>query len=241
MRIIEVRDREEGGEVAAEIIKNLVKEKGSPTLGLATGSSPETTYSCLVSAYEAGEISFSDVKTVNLDEYVGLYESHPQSYRYFMEEKLFSRVNINRENTHLPNGLAENIQAECERYDRVINSLAPIDIQLLGIGHNGHIGFNEPSEAFHSGTHIVELSGSTIEANSRFFPDKSDVPTAAITMGIDQIMAAKSIILLAFGEDKASILHTALTGEITPSCPASVLQHHPNLTVIADTAALSKM
>ena len=241
MRIIEVCDRKEGGEIAARMIINLIKEKGSPTLGLATGSSPETTYSCLVRAYEEGEISFSDVKTVNLDEYVGLYESHPQSYRYFMEEKLFSRVNINRENTHLPRGMAENLQAECERYDRVISSLAPIDIQLLGIGHNGHIGFNEPSDFFFENTHVVDLSTSTIEANSRFFPTESDVPKRAITMGIGQIMSAKSIILLAFGEEKSTILHTALTGEITPSCPASVLQHHPNLTVIADVAALAMM
>ena len=158
-----------------------------------------------------------------------------------MEEKLFSRVNIKRENTHLPNGTAENLQAECERYDRVISSLAPIDIQLLGIGHNGHIGFNEPSDFFFENTHVVDLSTSTIEANSRFFPTESDVPKRAITMGIGQIMSAKSIILLAFGEEKSTILHTALTGEITPSCPASVLQHHPNLTVIADTASLSKM
>ena len=241
MKIIEVRDREEGGEVAAAIMKNLIKEKGNPTLGLATGSSPETTYSCLVRAYERGEISFSNVKTVNLDEYVGLDESHFQSYRYFMEEKLFSRVNIKRENTHLPNGAAKNLQAECERYDLVINSLSPIDIQLLGIGHNGHIGFNEPGEFFTENTHIVELSPSTIEANSRFFSAKNDVPKRALTMGINQIMSAKSIILLAFGKEKSTILHAALTGEITPSCPASVLQHHPNLTVIADTAALSKM
>ena len=241
MRIIEAKDKVEAGKITAKMIIDLIKEKGSPTLGLATGSSPESTYSFLVSAYEEGEISFSDVKTVNLDEYVGLYETHPQSYRYFMEEKLFSKVNINRESTYLPRGTADNLQAECERYDRIISALAPIDIQLLGIGHNGHIGFNEPSEAFHSGTHIVELSDSTIDANSRFFPSKSDVPTTAITMGIDQIMSAKSIVLLAFGEEKSVILHTALTGEITPSCPASVLQHHPNLTVIADTAALSKM
>lgn len=241
MRIIEVCDRKEGGEVAAAIIKNLIKERENPTLGLATGSSPETTYSCLVRAYEEGEISLSKVKTVNLDEYVGLYESHSQSYRYFMEEKLFSRVNIKRENTHLPNGTAEDLQVECERYDRVISSLAPIDIQLLGIGHNGHIGFNEPSDFFFENTHVVDLSTSTIEANSRFFPTESDVPKRAITMGIGQIMSAKSIILLAFGEEKSTILHTALTGEITPSCPASVLQHHPNLTVIADTHALAKM
>lgn len=241
MRIIEVKDKIEAGEIAAKMIINLIKEKESPTLGLATGSSPETTYSCLVRAYEEGEISFSKVKTVNLDEYVGLYESHSQSYRYFMEEKLFSRVNIKRENTHLPNGTAENLQAECERYDRVISSLAPIDIQLLGIGHNGHIGFNEPSDFFFENTHVVDLSTSTIEANSRFFPTESDVPKRAITMGIGQIMSAKSIILLAFGEEKSAILRAALTGEITPSCPASVLQHHPNLTVIADVAALAMM
>lgn len=241
MRIIEVRNRAEGGEIAAEMIKNLIKEKGNPTLGLATGSSPETTYLNLARAYERGEISFSDVKTVNLDEYVGLDGSHPQSYRFFMEEKLFSKVNIKRENTHIPNGMADNPAAECERYNEVIRAASPIDIQLLGIGHNGHIGFNEPSEFFTENTHVVNLSASTIEANSRFFPTKNDVPRRAITMGIGQIMAAKSIILLAFGEEKSAILHTALTGDVTPTCPASVLQHHPNLTLIADTHALAKM
>ena len=158
-----------------------------------------------------------------------------------MEEKLFSKVDIRPENTYLPNGTAEDVAAECERYNEVIRALAPIDIQLLGIGRNGHIGFNEPSEVFHGGTHIVELSNSTIEANSRFFSAKIDVPKRALTMGIDQIMSAKSIILLAFGEEKSDILRTSLIDEITPSCPASVLQHHPNLTIIADTAALSKM
>ena len=241
MRIIEVKDKIEAGNIAAKMIIDLIKEKGSATLGLATGSSPETTYMSLARAYEAGEISFSDVKTVNLDEYVGLDASHPQNYRYFMEKNLFSKVNIKRENTHLPNGIAEDLVAECERYNEVIRSLSPIDIQILGIGHNGHIGFNEPSEFFTENTHVVNLSPSTIEANSRFFPGKSDVPTAAITMGISQIMSAKGIILLAFGEEKSAILHRALTSDITPTCPASILQHHPNLTVIADTAALSKM
>ena len=158
-----------------------------------------------------------------------------------MEEKLFSAIDIRRENTHLPNGMAEDLAAECERYNEVIRALSPIDLQLLGIGHNGHIGFNEPGEFFAENTHIVELSSSTIEANSRFFSAKSDVPKRAITMGIGQIMSAKRIILLAFGKEKSDILRAALIGDVTPNCPASVLQHHPNLTVIADTYALAKM
>ena len=238
MRIIEVRDREEAGNIAAKMIIDLIKKKPDATLGLATGSSPETTYSHLVKAYEAGEISFSKVRTVNLDEYVGVDETHPQSYRFFMEEKLFSKVNICKESTHLPSGLAENLRTECERYDRVISDLSPIDLQLLGIGHNGHIGFNEPGEFFTENTHIVELSSSTIEANSRFFSAKSDVPKRAITMGIGQIMSAKRIVLLAFGKEKSDILRAALIGDVTPNCPASVLQHHPNLTVIADVENL---
>ena len=241
MRIIEVRDREEAGNISAKMIIDLIKEKGSPALGLATGSSPETTYAHLAEAYRQGEVSFADVRTVNLDEYVGLDGSHPQSYRYFMEEKLFSKVDIRRENTHLPNGMAEDLAAECDRYNEVIRALAPIDLQLLGIGHNGHIGFNEPGDFFAESTHTVDLAPSTIEANSRFFPTESDVPSRAITMGIGQIMSAKRIILLAFGEEKSAPLRAALQGEITPSCPASVLQHHPSLTVIADAPALAKI
>ena len=241
MKLISVKNRSEAGKCAAKIIVDLIAKKPNATLGLATGSSPETTYAELTDAYERGEVSFSSVSTVNLDEYVGLCGSHKQSYRYFMEEKLFSRVDIKSENTHLPNGMTNDLTAECERYNEVIRSLDPIDIQLLGIGHNGHIGFNEPSEFFTENTHVVDLSTSTIEANSRFFPTESDVPKRAITMGIGQIMAAKSIILLAFGEEKSAILRAALTGEITPHIPASVLPHHPNLTLIADTAALSKM
>ena len=241
MKIINAKNRAEAGKYAAQMIIDLIKKKPDATLGLATGSSPETTYSHLVKAYEAGEISFSKVRTVNLDEYVGVDETHPQSYRYFMDEKLFSKVNIREENTHLPNGMAEDLASECERYNEVIRALSPIDLQLLGIGHNGHIGFNEPGEFFAENTHTVELSSSTIEANSRFFSAKSDVPSRAITMGIGQIMSAKRIILLAFGEEKSAILRAALTGAVTPNCPASVLQHHPNLTVIADTHALAKM
>ena len=241
MRIIEAKDKVEAGKIAAKMIIDLICEKGSATLGLATGSSPETTYAHLAEAYRQGEVSFKDVRTVNLDEYVGLDGSHPQSYRYFMEEKLFSKVDIRRENTHLPNGMAEDLAAECERYNEVIRALSPIDIQLLGIGHNGHIGFNEPGDFFTESTHTVDLAPSTIEANSRFFSAKSDVPSRAITMGIGQIMSAKRIVLLAFGKEKSAILRAALMGNVTPSCPASVLQHHPSLTVIADVPALAKI
>ena len=241
MKIIRVKNSLEGGAIASGMIIDLIKEKESATLGLATGSSPESTYAYLVEAYRRGEVSFANVNTVNLDEYVGLDGAHPQSYRFFMEENLFSKVNIIPENTHIPKGMAADVAAECERYDRLISALTPIDIQLLGIGHNGHIGFNEPSDFFTENTHSVELSPSTIEANSRFFPTAADVPRRAITMGIAQIMSAKSIVLLAFGEGKSTILKAALTGEVTPACPASVLQLHPNLTVIADTSALGKM
>ena len=241
MEIINVINNVEGGKVAAEILVNAICLKPSIVLGLATGSSPESTYDALVESYRRGGVSFEYVKTVNLDEYIGLPKSSPQSYHYFMWKNLFSRVNIKAENTHIPNGMAENPEEECTRYDKLIESLGGIDIQLLGIGHNGHIGFNEPAESFGVGTHTVNLSPSTIEANSRFFPSKKEVPTQAITMGTEQIFSAKRIILLAFGESKAEILHRALRGEITPACPASILQKHKNLTVIADEDALSKM
>lgn len=241
MEIINVKNNVEGGKVAAEILVNAICLKPTIVLGLATGSSPESTYDALVESYRRGGVSFEYVKTVNLDEYIGLPKSSPQSYHYFMWKNLFSQVNIKPENTHIPNGVAENPEEECTRYDKLIESLGGIDIQLLGIGHNGHIGFNEPAESFEVGTHTVDLSPSTIEANSRFFPSKNEVPTRAITMGTEQIMRAKRIILLAFGEGKAEILRRALRGKITPACPASILQNHKNLTVIADEDALSKM
>ncbi len=241
MEIINVKNHIEGGKIAAEILVKAICLKPSSVLGLATGSSPESTYDALVESYRRGGVSFECVKTVNLDEYIGLPQASPQSYHYFMWKNLFSRVNIKPENTHIPNGLAENPEEECTRYDKLIESLGGIDIQLLGIGHNGHIGFNEPSATFTDGTHVVELAPSTIEANSRFFSSKNEVPTRAITMGTEQIMRAKRIILLAFGEGKAEALHHALCGEINPVCPASILQKHQNLTVIADEDALSKM
>lgn len=240
MEIINVKNNVEGGKVAAEILVNAICLKPTSVLGLATGSSPESTYDALAESYRRGGVSFEYVKTVNLDEYIGLSKDSPQSYHYFMWKNLFSRVNIKVENTNIPNGVAENPEEECTRYDKLIESLGGIDIQLLGIGHNGHIGFNEPAESFEKGTHTVDLSPSTIEANSRFFPSKNEVPTRAITMGTEQIFSAKRIILLAFGESKAEILRRALRGEITPACPASILQKHKNLTVIADAEALSK-
>jgi glucosamine-6-phosphate deaminase len=241
MEIINVKNSAEGGKVAAEILVKSICSKPRSVLGLATGSSPESTYDALVESYRRGGVTFEYVKTVNLDEYVGLPTTSEQSYHYFMWKKFFSRVNIKAENTHIPNGMAEKPEEECARYNELIESLGGIDIQLLGIGHNGHIGFNEPADTFAGGTHVVELAQSTIEANSRFFPSKNEVPTRAITMGTEQIMRAKRIILLAFGKGKAEILHRALRGEISPTCPASILQNHKNLTVIADTEALSKI
>ena len=241
MEILRVKNHSEGGSLAAEIIVRTICLKPWAVLGLATGSSPESTYDTLVESYRRGGVSFEHVRTINLDEYLGLSPDSEQSYHHFMWEKLFSKVDIKAENTHIPNGLAANPDEECKRYDTLIERLGGIDVQLLGIGHNGHIGFNEPSDVFESTSHIVELSPSTIEANSRFFSAKSEVPTRAITMGTEQIMAAKRIILLAFGEGKAEILHRALCGEIAPACPASILQKHQNLTVIADEKALSKM
>lgn len=241
LKIITVKNKNEGGKITAKIIIDMINEKENSTLGLATGSSPESTYSELVSAYEAGQVSFEKVKTVNLDEYIGLPKESDQSYHFYMYERLFSRVNIKKENINIPNGMAEDLDEECKRYNDVIRSLSPVDIQLLGIGHNGHIGFNEPSEAFAMGTHVVELSRSTIGANSRFFNDKSAVPVRAITMGIGQIMKAKNIVLLAYGIDKSEILYRALYGEVSSLCPASILQKHDNVIVVADYDAITQI
>ena len=232
MEIINVKNNVEGGKVAAEILVNAICLKPTSVLGLATGSSPESTYDALVESYRRGGVSFEYVKTVNLDEYIGLPKSSPQSYHYFMWKNLFSRVNIKPENTHIPNGVAENPEEECIRYDKLIESLGGIDIQLLGIGHNGHIGFNEPAEFFTKETHVTELDASTIEANARFFAQREDVPTKAITMGMGAIMGAKKILLIANGKKKREILEKAMYGKITPRVPASILQLHPNVTVI---------
>lgn len=220
--------------VAAHIILN-----GKTVLGLATGSTPVGMYKQLVNKFKAGELDFSGVKSVNLDEYVGLAPSHKQSYRYFMQTNLFDHINIDKNNTYVPDGLGDIDNAG--RYDDIIASLGGIDLQVLGIGHNGHIGFNEPSDSFAYGTHVVTLTESTISANSRFFDSRDEIPKLAVTMGIGSIMQAKQILLLASGFDKAEIIKEAFCGPITPRVPASVLQLHHNVILVGDEAALSKL
>lgn len=232
MDYIEVESYEELSRKAAAIIAAQVILKPESVLGLATGSSPLGTYDCLVKAYENGDLDFSKVTSVNLDEYVGLDGDNDQSYRYFMDTNLFSKINIRKEYTFVPNGCAEDVDSECREYDARIESLGGIDIQLLGIGLDGHIGFNEPDEAFIKETHLVKLDPSTIEANARFFASEDDVPREAVTMGIGSIMNAKKVLLIANGKNKEEIIKKAFFGPITPKVPASILQLHKNLTVI---------
>lgn len=240
MRIYEAKDYDEMSRKAANILAAQVILKPDCVLGLATGSSPIGTYDQLVERCESGDIDFSEVKTVNLDEYIGLDQENDQSYYYFMHSHLFDRVNIDPANTNVPNGMAEDIDAECERYEELIRSLGGVDIQLLGIGRNGHIGFNEPSDSFDKMTHCVDLTESTIEANKRFFASADDVPKQAVSMGSGTIMKAKKILLIACGEDKADAVAKSFFGPVTPEVPASILQLHSDVVVIADTAALSK-
>lgn len=231
MRIIKTKTYEEMSAIAAGIIGGQVLLKPNCVLGLATGSSPIGTYKDLVKSYEDGVLDFSEVRTVNLDEYCGLDGTNPNSYRYFMNDNLFDHVNIDKANTHVPNGHADDLEEEAVRYESFIQSLGGIDLQLLGIGHNGHIGFNEPTDNFPATVHAVQLTESTINANSRLFERREDVPTQAITMGIGTIMKAKKILLIA-GPDKAEIVEKACFGKVTPEVPASVLQLHPDVTVI---------
>lgn len=231
MRIIKASDYNEMSRCAANIIAAQITLKPDSVLGLATGSTPIGTYKLLVKGYQQGNLDFSKVKSVNLDEYCGLDGSHDQSYRYFMNTNLFNHVNIDMANTNVPNGIATDLEQECKRYDRLLEELGGVDLQLLGIGHNGHIGFNEPNEFFDKATHVVELKQSTIDANSRFFEKIEDVPKRAITMGIKSIMSARKILLVA-GADKKDIIERALFGPITPQVPASVLQFHNDLIVV---------
>ena len=233
MKFIKTDSYEKLSRQAANLISAQIILYPDSVIGLATGSTPLGTYRQLVAWYEKGDLDFSSVKTVNLDEYVGLAPDDEHSYRYFMDKNLFSKINIKRENTYLPDGLSDPAEAARE-YDKIIEGLGGIDLQLLGIGHNGHIGFNEPDFAFEKTTHAVELDDSTINANARFFADRSLVPRRAVTMGMKSIMQAKKIVLIASGEDKREILHKALYGPVTPAVPASILQLHPCLTVIAD-------
>lgn len=232
MRFITVNNYEELSKKAANIIAAQIISKPNCVLGLATGSSPVGAYKELAKMNKAGDIDFSEVTSVNLDEYIGLDGSNDQSYRYFMNDNLFNHVNINIENTHVPNGCAQDPEKEGARYDALIQSLGGTDIQLLGIGLDGHIGFNEPDEFFTKETHLVDLDPSTIEANARFFASKDDVPRKAITMGMGAIMSAKKVLLIANGAKKKDIVMQSFFGPITPKVPASILQLHPDLTVI---------
>ncbi len=239
LKIIACETPREAGIRAADIVTDVILEKEDAVLGLATGSSPIEMYNELAERCLRGEISFGKIKSVNLDEYAGLSSEHEQSYAYFMRRKLFDRVDIDIANTNIPNGLAEDPEEECRHYDELIASLGGIDLQVLGIGLNGHIGFNEPAESFSEGTALVTLTDSTIEANSRFFEDKSLVPTKAFSMGVGQIMSAKKILLIANGRAKAEILERALFGEVSPAVPASVLQYAKDVYIVADKEALS--
>jgi len=232
MKFINVDTYEQLSRCAADILAAQIIMKPHCVLGLATGSSPIGTYQELIRRCTAGQLDFSAVTSINLDEYEGLHGDHEQSYRYFMNHQLFDHVNINKENTFVPNGCAEDIQAECEAYDARIRCVGGIDLQLLGIGLDGHIGFNEPDDAFVPATHLVTLDESTIKANARFFADENEVPRRAVTMGMGGIMQAKKVLLIANGEKKADILNKAFYGPVTPRVPASILQLHPDVTVI---------
>jgi glucosamine-6-phosphate deaminase len=232
LRVIYAKDYQDVSRKAAGVIAAQVTLYPRSVLGLATGSTPIGTYERLAELCRGGELDFSGMRTVNLDEYCGLGPDDPQSYRYFMNEKLFQNINIDPANTYLPDGLADPEQ-ECGRYDALVASLGGVDLQLLGIGHNGHIGFNEPGEAFVMGTNCVDLSEATIQANARFFSNPADVPRRAITMGMRTIMQAKRILLVVSGKDKADILQKALYGPVTPQVPASILQLHPDVIVVA--------
>lgn len=236
--IHEFKTAKEAGVSAAALVADVVRHTPDAVLGLATGSSPLDMYAELIRLYREGSLSFAGVRTVNLDEYVGLAPTHDQSYAYFMHHNLFDHIDVHPENTNLPSGLAADPAAECARYDAVVSSFGRLDLQVLGIGNNGHIGFNEPSDSFSKGTGLVHLTASTIDANARFFASRAEVPTAALTMGIGQILSAERILLLAFGEKKAAILKEALYGPVTPQVPASILQFARQVDVFADEAAM---
>lgn len=241
MKIYKAKDYKDMSRKAANIISAQVIMKPNCVLGMATGSTPIGTYDQLVEWYNKGDLDFSEVTTVNLDEYKGLPRTNDQSYYYFMHQHLFDRVNIDLERTNVPNGMEPDAEKECGRYEELIRSLGGVDLQLLGLGHNGHIGFNEPGEAFEKETHCVDLTESTIEANKRFFASADDVPKQAYTMGIKTIMQAKKILIVVNGENKADIVERAFFGPVTPEVPASILQLHNDVTLVGDEAALAKI
>ena len=241
MVLYQAKDYKDMSRKAANIISAQVIMKPNAVLGLATGSTPIGTYDQLVDWYNKGDVDFSQVRTVNLDEYRGLTRDNDQSYYYFMHKHLFDRVNIKLENTNVPDGTQEDAEKECARYEALIESMGGVDIQLLGLGHNGHIGFNEPCDSFPQDVHVVDLTESTIEANKRFFASADDVPKQAYTMGVGTILRAKAILLVVSGKDKAAALNAVVNGPITPQVPGSVLRLHPNVIIVADEDALSEM
>ena len=241
MRIYREKDYDAMSRRAANIISAEVIRRPDCVLGLATGSTPIGTYKQLAAWNQRGDFSFKEVHSVNLDEYKGISRENEQSYYYFMHQNLFDHVNIPAGNTHLPDGMEPDSEKECRRYEELIQSMGSVDLQLLGIGHNGHIGFNEPADAFDKLVHCVNLTQSTIEANKRFFASVEEVPRQAYTMGIQTIMRSKKILIIANGEGKADIVRDAFFGPITPMVPASVLQLHNDVTLVADEAALSKI
>ncbi len=240
MKICRAKDYNDMSRKAANLISAQIIMKPNCVLGLATGSTPVGTYRQLVEWYEKGDLDFSEVMTVNLDEYKGLARENPQSYYYFMNENLFGKVNINKTRTFLPDGTEPDSKTACENYNEILRAVGDVDLQLLGLGHNGHIGFNEPGESFSTETHCIDLSEQTIKANARFFETLEEVPRQAYTMGVKTIMSARRILIIVSGEDKAEIVKRAFFGPITPQVPASILQLHRNVTLVADEAALSK-
>ena len=239
MKIYQEKDYDALSRRAANLISAEVIRKPDCVLGLATGSTQVGTYRQLSAWNQKGDFSFKDVRTVNLDEYLGLPPTHDQSYRYFMQENLFDKIDIPFEHTHVPDGMAADPEQECRRYDELVRSLGYADLQLLGLGRNGHIGFNEPGDCFRKETHVVELTQNTIEANARFFENEAAVPKKAITMGIGCIMAARRVLLVASGANKAEAVYRTVCGPITPQCPASILQLHNDVVIVGDEEALS--
>ena len=240
MKIIITENYEELSKKAYEVMKEVVTSKPEVTLGLATGSSPVGLYKCMIEDYKAGNVSYKNVKSVNLDEYVGQGEGDEQSYVEFMRNNLFNHIDIDLNNTDLPSGVAKDLQAEIDRYNNKLASIS-VDIQLLGIGSNGHIGFNEPGTPFGSVTHIVDLTENTIKDNARFFASIDEVPTQAVSMGIRNVMNAKKILLVANGLNKADAIKATVEGPVTEDVPASVLQLHPDCTLVIDKLAASKL
>lgn len=239
MVICKASDYKDLSRKAANIIAAQMILKPDCTLGLATGSSPVGTYEQLIERFKDGDLDFSRITSVNLDEYKGLAPDNDQSYRYFMNTNLFNHVNIDKAHTFVPDGLEPDAGKACREYDDIIENVGGIDLQLLGLGHNGHIGFNEPADSFSKGTNCVDLTESTIEANKRFFESEANVPRQAYTMGIRTIMLAKKILVVVSGKDKAEILKKVVCGPVTPEVPASVLQLHPDVTIVADSEACS--